>query len=115
MYITPLRTADPLIFGSKQLYGYLSNLFSDVTKLLTYHQRLLDRLCSIQMDEHPQITSVTLVILAAFMNFLELYPNYVTNYPIAAYMIEHEKANNTRFKEFYDVRKSFFCNPLQLS
>jgi hypothetical protein len=107
MYIEPLRTADPPIIPPQRLNQFISDVFHNVGQLLHHHRRLLDRLYSIQTDEHPQITSVTAAVLDAFLNFRDAYLEYIPNYPIAAYRIEDEKANNLRFKEFHDVRTPY--------
>ena len=40
----------------------------------------------------------------AALNFREAYMEYIPNYPIAAYRIDEEMANNLPFKTFVDVR-----------
>ena len=39
----------------------------------------------------------------AVLNFREAYMEYIPNYPIAAYRIDDEMANNPQFKAFVDV------------
>jgi hypothetical protein len=40
----------------------------------------------------------------AALNFRDAYMEYIPNYPIAAYRIDDEMANNIEFKNFVDVR-----------
>lgn len=40
----------------------------------------------------------------AALNFRDAYMEYIPNYPIAAYRIDDEMANNIDFKTFVDVR-----------
>jgi hypothetical protein len=80
-----------------------------VWQLLEHHRRLLNRLYSIQTDEHPQITSITATILDAFFSFRNVYLEYIPNSAIAAYHIEDGKANNTRFKNFHYVGLIVLC------
>lgn len=42
----------------------------------------------------------------AVLNFRDAYLEYVPNYPIAAYRIDDEMANNPLFKDFVDVSSS---------
>jgi len=39
----------------------------------------------------------------AALNFRDAYMEYIPNYPIAAYRIDDEMANNLAFKTFVDV------------
>jgi hypothetical protein len=104
MYIEPLRTADPPIIPPQRLNQFITDVFHNVGQLVHHHRKLLELLHHTQQDEHPVIHSVTAAVLDAFLNFRDAYLEYIPNYPIAAYRIEDEKANNPRFKEFHDVR-----------
>jgi RHO1 GDP-GTP exchange protein 1/2 len=106
IYVKPLRTVDPPVIPPQRLQRFITDVFHNVDQLIFHHKKLLDRLHHIQREEHPIIHSVTATILNAFLNFREAYLEYVPHYPIAAYWIEDEKANNPRFKEFHDVRVS---------
>ncbi len=57
----------------------------------------------IQQEEHPVIRSVTAAVYDAVLNFREAYMEYIPNYPIAAYRIDEEMANNLAFKTFVEV------------
>lgn len=49
------------------------------------------------------INSVTAAMYDAVLNFREAYVEYIPNYPIAAYRIDDEMANNPQFKAFVEV------------
>jgi hypothetical protein len=103
MYVQPLSTANPPIVPPQRLSAFLTDGFHNVGQLVHHHRRLLESLHAIQQDEHPLIHTITAAVLDAFLNFRDAYLDYIPNYPIAAYRIEDEKANNPRFKEFHDV------------
>ena len=42
-------------------------------------------------------------MMDAALNFREAYMEYIPNYPIAAYRIDDEMANNPAFKAFVEV------------
>jgi RHO1 GDP-GTP exchange protein 1/2 len=44
-------------------------------------------------------------MMDAALNFREAYMDYIPNYPIAAYRIDDEMANNIAFKTFVEVRR----------
>ena len=43
-------------------------------------------------------------MMDAALNFREAYMEYIPNYPIAAYRIDEEIANNHDFKDFVNVK-----------
>ena len=53
------------------------------------------------------INSVTAAMYDAVLNFREAYVEYIPNYPIAAYRIDDEMANNPQFKAFVEVSGLF--------
>ncbi|KAG2336295.1 Dbl homology domain-containing protein [Suillus weaverae] len=63
---------------------------------------LFDQLHDIQREEHPVIKSITAPMFDAALNFRGAYMEYIPNYPIAAYRIDDEMANNIDFKTFVD-------------
>jgi len=64
---------------------------------------MLDRLHEIQREEHPIIRSISAPVFDAALNWTEAYMEYIPHYPIAAYRIDDEIANNLAFKTFHDV------------
>ena len=112
MYVNPLREMDPPIIPRDRLEQFIQEVFHNYAELHTYHRRMLDKLHEIQRDEHPVIRSITAAIYDAVLNFREAYMEYIPNYPIAAYRIDDEMANNPQFKSFVDV--SWFCSDLLL-
>ncbi|KAF8806848.1 Dbl homology domain-containing protein, partial [Phlegmacium glaucopus] len=100
MYVRPLRNAEPPIIPPARLEQFLTDVFHNFNELHMHHRRLVDRLHEIQRDEHPRIRSITPAVLDAALNFREAYMEYIPNYPIAAYRIVEEIANNPDFKAF---------------
>lgn len=79
-------------------------MFHNFAELYGHHRRMLDRLHEIQRDEHPFIRSITATLFDAALNWRDAYLEYIPHYPIAAFRIEDERANNPSFKAFTDVR-----------
>ena len=104
MYVRPLRNAEPPIIPPDRLQQFLADVFHNFLELHAHHRRLIDRLHQIQRDEHPKIRSITSAVLDAALNFREAYMEYIPNYPIAAYRIDEEMANNPAFKAFVNVQ-----------
>ncbi len=103
MYVAPLREMDPPIIPRDRLEQFISEVFHNYAELHAHHRRMLDKLHEVQRDEHPVIRSITAAIYDAVLNFREAYMEYIPNYPIAAYRIDDEMANNPQFKAFVDV------------
>lgn len=108
MYLRPLRNAEPAIIPSDRLEQFTLDVFHNVSELHAHHRRLVDNLHEIQREEHPRIRSITAAIFDAALNFREAYMEYIPNYPIAAYRIDDEMANNPAFKTFVEVCR-FLC------
>ena len=106
MYIRPLRNAEPPIIPPSRLEQFLMDVFHNYNELYAHHRRLVDTLHEIQKDEHPRIRSITAAVFDAVLNFREAYMEYIPNYPIAAYRIDEEIANNQLFKQFVNVSKT---------
>ncbi|RDX54148.1 Dbl-like domain-containing protein [Lentinus brumalis] len=102
MYVAPLREMDPPIIPRDRLEQFISEVFHNYAELHAHHRRMLDKLHEVQRDEHPVIRSITAAIYDAVLNFREAYMEYIPNYPIAAYRIDDEMANNPQFKAFVD-------------
>ncbi|TBU24200.1 Dbl-like domain-containing protein [Dichomitus squalens] len=102
MYVGPLREMDPPIIPRDRLEQFIQEVFHNYAELHAHHRRMLEKLHEIQRDEHPVIRSITAAIYDAVLNFREAYMEYIPNYPIAAYRIDDEMANNPQFKAFVD-------------
>ncbi|KAF5318404.1 hypothetical protein D9611_013915 [Ephemerocybe angulata] len=104
MYIRPLRAANPpIIVGDKaKLERFIDEVFHNYYELLQHHKKLVEAFHEIQREQHPVIRSVTAPMMDAALNFREAYMEYIPNYPIAAYRIDDEMANNPAFKDFVD-------------
>jgi RHO1 GDP-GTP exchange protein 1/2 len=110
MFIRPLRNADPPIIPPDRLDSFIHDVFHNFAELHAHHRRLVDQFHDIQREEHPTIRSVTAVLFDATLNFREAYMEYIPNYPIAAYRVDDEMANNSAFKTFVEVPMlSFVC------
>lgn len=104
MYIRPLRAAEPPIIQPERLDSFITDVFHNFAELHAYHRRMVNQFHEIQQEQHPVIISVTAALFDAALNFREAYLDYIPNYPIAAYRIDHEMENNPAFKQFVDVR-----------
>ena len=103
IYIIPLRNADPPIIPRDKLEQFCDEVFHNYDELFTHHKKLVDNLHEIQREQHPNIRSITAALFDAALNFRDAYMEYIPNYPIAAYRIDDEMANNPAFKNFVDV------------
>lgn len=103
MYIVPLRDANPPIIDPSKLEQFIHEVFNNFTELFHHHRNLVEKFHVIQRDEHPVIQSITAAVFDAALNFRDAYLQYIPNYPIAAYRIDDEMANNPAFKAFVDV------------
>jgi RHO1 GDP-GTP exchange protein 1/2 len=104
MYVQPLRSVEPTIIPRERLSTFITDVFHNFGAIHLQHRKLLDRLQSIQREEHPVIHSVTAAIFDAALNWRDEYMEYITNYPIAEYRIVDAMANTPAFKEFVEVR-----------
>lgn len=102
MYIQPLRGAELPIIPRERLNSFISDVFHNYSEIYAHHRNLLNRLHEIQREEHPTIKSVTAPLLDAALNFRDAYMEYIPNYPIAAYRIDDENANNPDFRAFVE-------------
>jgi hypothetical protein len=105
MYLRPLRNAEHAIIPTDRLDQFIMDVFHNFSELHAHHRRLVNNLHEIQREEHPRIRSITAAVFDAALNFREAYMEYIPNYPIAAYRIDDEMANNPAFKTFVEVRQ----------
>ncbi|KAJ7825350.1 CNH domain-containing protein [Mycena olivaceomarginata] len=102
MYIIPLRAAMPPIMPADRLEQFITDVFHNFADLHAHHLKLVEKFHEIQREQHPTIRSVTAAMFDAALNFRDVYMDYIPNYPIAAYRIDDEMANNLAFKNFVD-------------
>ncbi|KAF8809527.1 hypothetical protein BYT27DRAFT_7187842 [Phlegmacium glaucopus] len=102
IYIIPLRKADPPIIHRDRLDQFCDDVFHNYNELFTHHKKLVDKLHEVQREQHPHVRSITAALFDAALNFRDAYMEYIPNYPIAAYRIDDEMANNVSFKNFVD-------------
>jgi len=95
---------NPPVIPRERISQFIQDVFYNVNELYKHHRRMLDKLHEIQRDQHPNIQSISEPIFDAALNWREAYMEYIPHYPIAAYRIEDEMANNPGFKSFVDVR-----------
>ncbi|KAI0079115.1 hypothetical protein K474DRAFT_1659617 [Panus rudis PR-1116 ss-1] len=102
MYVAPLREMDPPIIPRDRLPQFINDVFHNYAELHAHHRKMLNAFQEIQREEHPVIRSITAAVYDAVLNFREAYMEYIPNYPIAAYRIDDEMANNPAFKSFVE-------------
>ncbi|TFK39742.1 CNH domain-containing protein [Crucibulum laeve] len=102
MYIQPLRKANPPIMAPDKLEQFIQDVFHNFAELHVHHAKLVEKFHEIQREEHPLIRSVTAAVFDAALHFRDVYMEYIPNYPIAAYRIDDEMANNPAFKAFVE-------------
>ncbi|KAJ6561073.1 signal transducer [Mycena vulgaris] len=102
MYIIPLREAKPPIMPAERLDQFILDVFHNFADLHAHHRKLVDKFHEIQREQHPAIRSITAAMFDAALNFRDVYMEYIPNYPIAAYRIDDEMANNLDFKNFVE-------------
>lgn len=105
IYIEPLRQAEPPIIARDRLEEFIEEVFHNYLQLYEHHKRLVEGFHEIQREQHPNIHSITAVMYDAALNWREAYMEYIPNYPIAAYRIDEEMANNLAFKTFVEVNR----------
>jgi hypothetical protein len=104
IFVRPLL--DSNIIQRDRLSTFIEDVFHNFADIHKHHRLLLDRFHAIQRDEHPHIRSITAPVYDAALNWREAYMEYVPHFPIAAYKIDEELANNPAFKSFVEVSQS---------
>ncbi|KNZ75187.1 Rho1 guanine nucleotide exchange factor 1 [Termitomyces sp. J132] len=102
MYIVPLRTAEPPIIPQDRVETFIHDVFHNFRELFDHHSQLVKEFHRIQREQHPIIGSIIEPLTHAALQFREAYQDYIPNYPIAAYRIDDEMANNPAFKAFVE-------------
>ncbi|PVG01912.1 Dbl domain-containing protein [Serendipita vermifera] len=100
LFIRPLRESE--IIPPDRLPAFLQDVFHNFAEIHGHHRRMLERLHEIQREEHPFIRSITAPVFDAALNWRDAYLEYIPHYPIAAFKIDDEMANNPSFKAFID-------------
>ncbi|EKM81602.1 hypothetical protein AGABI1DRAFT_54457, partial [Agaricus bisporus var. burnettii JB137-S8] len=102
MYVDPLRSANPPIIPGNRLEQFINDVFHNYWDIFSHHRRLMEKLHEIQREHHPCVQSITAAMFDAALNFRDAYLEYIPHYPIGAYRIDDEMANNPAFKAFID-------------
>ncbi|KAG6879934.1 hypothetical protein C0992_009290 [Termitomyces sp. T32_za158] len=102
MYIVPLRTQEPPIIPRDRVETFIYDVFHNYKELYEHHNQLVKEFHRIQREQHPVIGSIIEPLTHAALQFREAYQDYIPNYPIAAYRIDDEMANNPAFKMFVE-------------
>ncbi|KIL64636.1 hypothetical protein M378DRAFT_186692 [Amanita muscaria Koide BX008] len=103
IYIRPLCEADPPIIPPNKLDQFIKDVFHNYRELYEHHARLVEKFHEIQSEQHPKIRSVIAAVMDTARNFRDAYMEYLPHYPMAAYRIDEEVANNTEFKAFVEA------------
>ncbi|KAG8878034.1 hypothetical protein FRB97_002821 [Tulasnella sp. 331] len=103
LYVQPLREANPPVFVGEKLDWFIREAFWNFAEIHSHHKRLLERLHEIQREEHPVIRSITAPIYDAALNWRDAYMEYVPHYPISAYRIDEQIADNDPFRAFHEM------------
>ena len=98
-----MRAAEPPIIPPDRLDQFIDDVFHNFGELYDHHNRLVEKFHEIQREQHPHVRTVTAAVFDAALNWREAYMEYIPNYPIAAYRIDDEIANNPAFQTFVDV------------
>jgi hypothetical protein len=110
MYVDPLHSANPPIIPWNRLEQFINDVFHNYWDIFLHHRRLMEKLHEIQREDHPCVRSITAAMFDAAMSFRDAYLEYIPHYPIGAYRIDDEMANNPAFKAFVDVSApGLFC------
>jgi RHO1 GDP-GTP exchange protein 1/2 len=72
---------------------FINDDFHNFAELHARHLHLMDQFHEIQRGNIPP-RSITAALFDAALNFREAYMEYIPNYPIAAYRVDDEVANN---------------------
>jgi len=115
IYISALRKAEPPIIPRDRLNQFVDDVFHNYTQLYEHHKKLVEKLHEIQREQHPRINSITAALFDSALNFRDAYMEYIPNYPIAAYRIDDEMANNLAFKTFVEVSYLYHSSSFRLS
>ncbi|KAJ7230675.1 CNH domain-containing protein [Mycena pura] len=92
----------PPVMQPDRLEQFIEEVFHNVRDLYAHHLKLVNKFHEIQREQHPNIHSITAAMFDAALNFRDVYMEYIPNYPIAAYRIDDEMANNLDFKSFVE-------------
>ncbi|KAG9014371.1 hypothetical protein FRB94_012777 [Tulasnella sp. JGI-2019a] len=103
LYVQPLREANPPVFVGEKLDNFIRDAYWNFAEIHSHHKRLLERLHEIQREEHPVIRSITAPIYDAALNWRDAYMEYVPHYPISAYRIDEQIADNEAFRAFHEA------------
>jgi RHO1 GDP-GTP exchange protein 1/2 len=63
VFIGGLRQAKPPVLPPERLDGFVNEVFWNMDRILSHHQRLLGALYDLQHDQHPILLSVGDIVL----------------------------------------------------
>jgi hypothetical protein len=102
LFIAGLREADVAIIERSRLEIAIDDMFHNFRSLIDVHSLLLERLQARQVEQHPQIGTISDLVFDAALNWQEAYMEYVTHYPIAKAKVQEESLKNPRFAAFLE-------------
>lgn len=103
LFVDGLRQADVPIIDRSRLEIFLDDAFHNYRSLLEVHSDLLEKLHDRQTKQHPQLGTVSDLLLDAALNWQDAYMEYVTHYPISKAKVQEEQQRNPRFATFLEV------------
>ncbi|KAG6885341.1 hypothetical protein C0993_002970 [Termitomyces sp. T159_Od127] len=90
------------LVSAEIIHKYPKGEIKRQAELYEHHNELVKEFHRIQREQHPVIGSIIEPLTHAALQFREAYQDYIPNYPIAAYRIDDEMANNPAFKTFVE-------------
>jgi len=104
LFVDGLRQADVAVIDRSRLEIFLDDAFHNYRSLLEVHSDLLEKLHDRQTKQHPQLGTISDLVLDAALNWQDAYMEYVTHYPISKAKVQEEQQRNPRFATFLEVR-----------
>ncbi|KAI0322603.1 hypothetical protein OF83DRAFT_1049094 [Amylostereum chailletii] len=100
IYIEGLRNEQPEIIPQSRRSGFIQQVFGNIERILSHHQRMLGSLFSRQFDQHPLIQSIADIILDNALLFMPEYEAYMKNAPISLEWHRKELKRNPSYEGF---------------
>ncbi|KAI0058174.1 hypothetical protein BV25DRAFT_1891692 [Artomyces pyxidatus] len=100
IFINPLRNAEPEVIPRDKLKGFISEVFWNLDKILTHHQRMLGSLFARQREQHPLVQSVADIILDNALLFMPEYESYIKHSPLSLEFHRKELKRNPVYEGF---------------
>ncbi|KAF8507665.1 hypothetical protein JB92DRAFT_2832700 [Gautieria morchelliformis] len=107
VFIRGLRQASLPVFPPDRLDIFVMEVFGNMDRILSYHQRMLDSLFDLQREQHPILLSVGDIFLDTVLKFQSEYDSYIKashfcHYPLAESLHRRELKSNQRYRAFLE-------------